>query len=66
MNGGVVFGLPRREPREDEMPQIRHRINGGLAEVDDEFADRLVEAGTWELATPKPARRRTPAPKTEE
>ncbi|QBJ00206.1 hypothetical protein SEA_PHARAOH_17 [Mycobacterium phage Pharaoh] len=30
--------------------QIRSTINGGVAEVDDDYAERLIEAGGWELA----------------
>ncbi|UJD20857.1 hypothetical protein SEA_ZIMMER_19 [Mycobacterium phage Zimmer] len=45
--------------------QIRSTINGGLAEVDDDYAERLIDAGGWEVAealAPKPKRiRRTQA-----
>ncbi|QBP31042.1 hypothetical protein SEA_REFUGE_20 [Mycobacterium phage Refuge] len=30
--------------------QIRSTINGGVAEVDDDYAERLIEAGGWEVA----------------
>jgi hypothetical protein len=30
--------------------QIRSTINGGVAEVDDEYGKRLIEAGGWEVA----------------
>ena len=47
--------------------QIRSTLNGGLAEVDDEFAAQLIEAGGWEAAD-KPVRKRRshkPAPEKE-
>ncbi|ASR86126.1 head-to-tail connector protein [Mycobacterium phage BobSwaget] len=47
--------------------KIRSTINGGLAEVDDDFAVELIAAGAWEAVdAPKPARKprspRTPKP----
>lgn len=42
--------------------QIRSTINGGLAEVDDELAERLTAGQDWELVTAKPARKK-PGPK---
>ncbi|AIS73690.1 hypothetical protein SEA_POCAHONTAS_17 [Mycobacterium phage Pocahontas] len=30
--------------------KIRHKINGGLAEVEDEYGERLVIGGVWERA----------------
>lgn len=41
--------------------KIQHKINGGLAEVDDEYGKRLIELGSWKkvratraVATPEP------------
>ncbi|AHJ86384.1 hypothetical protein 40AC_20 [Mycobacterium phage 40AC] len=48
--------------------RIRSKANGGLAEVDDDYGQRLIEAGGWEVVealAQKPARRpRTTKPKT--
>ncbi|AOZ61258.1 hypothetical protein SEA_DARTHPHADER_18 [Mycobacterium phage DarthPhader] len=46
--------------------QIRCTLNGGVAEVDDELAERLIKTSGWEAAdalpAPKPKRiRRTQA-----
>ncbi|MGZ6053970.1 MAG: DUF7302 family protein [Isosphaeraceae bacterium] len=30
--------------------KLRHKINGGLAEVSDDYGNALVEAGLWEAA----------------
>ncbi|ASW31364.1 head-to-tail connector protein [Mycobacterium phage Lokk] len=51
--------------------KIRSTINGGLAEVDDDYAAELIAGGNWEAAdAPKPARKprspRTPKPAPEE
>ncbi|QJD52069.1 hypothetical protein PBI_MA5_16 [Mycobacterium phage MA5] len=40
--------------------RIRHKINGGLAVVDDEYGERLVAGNTWERAD---APKATVAPK---
>lgn len=51
--------------------QIRSTLNGGIAEVDDDFAAELINAGGWEAAD-KPVRKRrsksapVEEPKTEE
>ncbi|BBC43576.1 hypothetical protein PBI_AN9_20 [Mycobacterium phage AN9] len=40
--------------------RIRSTINGGVARVDDEYGQRLIAAGGWEVAealTAKPARK---------
>lgn len=48
--------------------KIRSVLNGGVAEVDDEFGKQLIEAGSWEAdeakAAPvrKPRAPRKPAP----
>ncbi len=41
------------------MTIIRSALNGGLAEVDEELAKQLIEAGSWVAADeePKPARK---------
>lgn len=35
--------------------KIRNKISGGTAETDTEQAERLIAAGGWESAEPKPA-----------
>ncbi|QFG10388.1 head-tail connector protein [Mycobacterium phage Anthony] len=40
---------------------IKSTLNGGLAEVDPEYAERLIADGSWESAE-KPARKK-PGPK---
>ncbi|AMO43986.1 head-tail connector protein [Mycobacterium phage Bactobuster] len=54
--------------------RIKSTTNGGFAEVDDEYGQRLIDAGGWEVAealdAPKPARKprapkSKPAPKQE-
>ena len=36
--------------------KIRHRINGGSAEVSDQYGEALIASGSWELAeAPKKA-----------
>lgn len=47
------------------MAKIRHKINGGLAEVSDEYAEKLIEKGLWASAddpapAPRPRRGRPP------
>ncbi|ERB55491.1 hypothetical protein N806_31210 [Rhodococcus sp. P27] len=39
------------------MASIRHKLNGGLADVSDEYAERLIATcpSEWELAKTKPA-----------
>lgn len=41
--------------------KIQHKINGGLAEVDDDYGKRLIKLGSWDrvranrtAATPTP------------
>ncbi|AEJ92010.1 head-tail connector protein [Mycobacterium phage Pistachio] len=52
--------------------RIRHKVNGGLAVVDDEYGERLVAGNIWERAdAPKPVaapkrRARRSAVKSEE
>ncbi|AZS11987.1 hypothetical protein SEA_ZETZY_17 [Mycobacterium phage Zetzy] len=36
--------------------KIRHKVNGGLATVDDAVAEKLIALGIWErVVAPKPA-----------
>lgn len=39
--------------------EIRSTLNGGHAEVDDSYAERLIASGAWEAVTaaPKPVRK---------
>ncbi|AXH48793.1 hypothetical protein SEA_STEAMY_18 [Mycobacterium phage Steamy] len=53
---GMKAGFGKSRPlggvnhtREDHM-KIRSTLNGGVAEVDDDYAERLIEAGGWEVA----------------
>lgn len=43
--------------------QIRSILNGGLAEVSDEFAAELIAAGGWEAAEKPERKRQAPKPK---
>lgn len=46
--------------------KIRHKVNGGLAEVSENYADALIATGVWERAdAPKPVRKRRPRKRAE-
>lgn len=42
------------------MPEIRHKVNGGVATVSEKSVEKLVASGQWELVDgEKPAPKRT-------